>query len=52
MFEYGALLSGSNTEHFKNAWQNFINILEATPIYWYAVAFALLFLFARFLMKK
>ena len=52
MFGYGALLNNNFGEQLKNAWGNFINLLEGVPLYGYVIALVLLVILIKLLIKK
>jgi len=52
MFEYGALFSGSLAEQMRSGVYDLFALIKSVPIYWYAVAVILFFLFVRLLTRK
>ena len=52
MFEYGALFNGSLAEQVRSGIYDLITLLKNIPIYWYAVAIVLFFLFVRLLTRR
>lgn len=52
MVEYGALIGRSFADQLSNALNGFIELVTGFHWSWYIVALILLFLLAKFLIKK
>ncbi len=52
MFEYGALLNISLSEHAQNVFYAFINFAKGVPSYGYAIGLIVFYLILHLLIKK